>query len=374
MNDSDQNGAPVRLTGLTKRYGAGPAAVDDVSLDVAAGEFMTLLGPSGSGKTTTLNMIAGFVPATSGRIEVGGHDVARLPAHKRDLGMVFQHYALFPHMSVAKNVAFPLEQRRVPRAHIDERVEAALRLVQLDGMSERLPRQLSGGQQQRVAFARATVFQPPVLLMDEPLGALDRKLREQLQGEIARIHRELGITFVFVTHDQDEALALSDRVAVFNEGRIEQVGTARELYERPASLFVARFLGDSNVFTGRHASRGRLAHGDRELRVEESVSIPVGVAAAVVVRPERTMLLADDEPVPDGANAVPGTVVDITYFGSHRKVTVALDGEARATVREAAGAETSIAPCGSVRLTWPVDRGVLVAAPDAHADPVPATV
>ena len=374
MNHSDQSGAPVRLTGLTKRYGAGPPAVDDVSLDIAAGEFMTLLGPSGSGKTTTLNMIAGFVPVTSGRIDIGGHDVARLPAHKRDLGMVFQHYALFPHMSVAKNVAFPLEQRRVPKAHLAERVEAALRLVQLDGMSGRLPRQLSGGQQQRVAFARATVFQPPVLLMDEPLGALDRKLREQLQGEIARIHRRLGITFVFVTHDQDEALALSDRIAVFNDGRIEQVGDARELYERPASLFVARFLGDSNVFAGRYLAPGRLAHLDRELRVERSASVSVGAAAAVVVRPERTTLLTADEQVPDAANAVPGTVVDVTYFGSHRKVTVALGDDGRATVREAAGAETPITPGAPVWLSWPVDRGVLVGESGAPADPVPAAV
>lgn len=252
---SSRTGAAVRLHGLTKRY-AGRAAVDEVSLDIEVGEFMTFLGPSGSGKTTTLNMIAGFTRATEGSITVDDTNVADLPPHRRDLGMVFQHYALFPHMSVAKNVAFPLEQRKVSKPEIARRVTEALRMVQLDSMADRLPSGLSGGQQQRVALARAVVFNPRVLLMDEPLGALDKKLREQLQTEISRMHRELGITFVFVTHDQEEALALSDRIAVFNDGRIEQVGTPEELYERPATLFVAQFLGESNVFPGRCTTPG----------------------------------------------------------------------------------------------------------------------
>jgi len=364
-------GAPIRLIGLTKRYGSAAPAVDDISLEVAAGEFITLLGPSGSGKTTTLNLIAGFDKVTRGRIEVGGRDVASLPAHRRDIGMVFQHYALFPHMTAAKNVAFPLEQRKVAKDEIARRVEEALRLVHLEGMGERLPRQLSGGQQQRVAFARAIVFNPRVLLMDEPLGALDKKLREQLQGEISRIHRELGITFVFVTHDQEEALALSDRIAVFNEGRIEQVGTAEELYERPATLFVARFLGDSNVLDGSYGASGRLAGDGFEVAVPKDAAGTPGGRAALVVRPERTRLLAGDEAPPAEHNALPGTVAEVTYFGSHRRVAVDLRCGVRMTVREPAGFEYAASPGAAVQVAWPVARGVLI--PDgAGREPAPA--
>lgn len=362
-------GAAVRLRELTKRYG-DRAVVDGVSLDIEVGEFMTFLGPSGSGKTTTLDMIAGFTRASGGAITVDGTDVVDLPPHRRDLGMVFQHYALFPHMTVARNVAFPLEQRKVPKAEIARRVARALRMVELDGMAQRLPSQLSGGQQQRVALARAVVFNPRVLLMDEPLGALDKKLREQLQGEISRMHRELGITFVFVTHDQEEALALSDRIAVFNDGRIEQVGTPEELYERPATLFVARFLGESNVFTGRPARPGVLRCGAHELTLPGAGAAGDG-EVALVVRPERTRLLDPDAPVPDGHDAVDGEVVEIVYFGAHRKLRVDLPGGERVHLREPAGRETPVRPGERARVGWPVAHAALVpVAPTSRpADP-----
>lgn len=352
------SGATVRLRDLTKRYGTR-AAVDRVNLDIEVGEFMTFLGPSGSGKTTTLNMIAGFSGVSEGAITVDGADVAALPPHKRDLGMVFQHYALFPHLTVARNIAFPLEQRKVPKAEIRRRVAEALKMVQLEGMAERLPSQLSGGQQQRVALARAVVFNPRVLLMDEPLGALDKKLREQLQGEISRMHRELGITFVFVTHDQEEALALSDRIAVFNEGRIEQVGTPEELYERPATLFVARFLGESNVFTGHCTAPGVLTCDGFELAVPSGAAVgPAEVA--LVVRPERMRLLAPGESVPEHHNRLDGTVTEIVYFGAHRRVTVELPGGQRLQLREAAGQEAPLRPGSAARAAWPVARSALV--------------
>ncbi|WP_380280602.1 ABC transporter ATP-binding protein [Kitasatospora purpeofusca] len=357
-----RTGAPVRLRGLTKRY-AGRAAVDGVSLDIELGEFMTFLGPSGSGKTTTLNMIAGFTKATEGAITVDGTDVADLPPHRRDLGMVFQHYALFPHMTVAKNIAFPLEQRKVTKPEIARRVAEALRMVQLEEMADRLPSRLSGGQQQRVALARAIVFNPRVLLMDEPLGALDKKLREQLQGEIARMHRELGITFVFVTHDQEEALALSDRIAVFNEGRIEQVGTPEELYERPATLFVARFLGESNVFTGRLTGPGRLTGDGYELAVPEAGA---GAAAseevALIVRPERMRLLATEDFAPFGHNTLAGTVAEVVYFGAHRRVTVDLACGTRVQLREPAGQEGPARPGTPAQVVWPAEHAALVPA------------
>ncbi|GLW98240.1 ABC transporter ATP-binding protein [Microtetraspora sp. NBRC 16547] len=362
---NDKGGAAVHLTELTKRYGNAPAAVDAVNLEIAAGEFMTLLGPSGSGKTTTLSMIAGFTRATSGRIEVGGHDVAGLPPYKRDLGVVFQHYALFPHMTAAQNIAFPLKQRKVGKAEIATRVADALDLVHLGGMGDRLPRQLSGGQQQRVALARAVVFSPRVLLMDEPLGALDKKLREQLQGEIARMHRDLGITFVFVTHDQEEALALSDRIAVFNEGRIEQVGTAADLYERPETLFVARFLGESNVLTGTMTDPSTLeGRGFRvavpRAGVSGGPSGPTSRTASVVIRPERLTVLPGDAQVPAGHNALRGTVSGLTYLGAHSTVTVELDCGELATVREPAAARSEISAGAPVQLTWPIEHGVLV--------------
>ncbi|GAA0932027.1 ABC transporter ATP-binding protein [Pseudonocardia zijingensis] len=356
------SGARIEVQGLTKRFpGAAAAAVDGIDLEIRAGEFMTLLGPSGSGKTTTLNMIAGFEAITAGRITLDGGDIAQLPAYKRNLGMVFQNYALFPHMTAAENIAFPLKQRKVAKSEIARRVGEALELVHLGGHGERLPSQLSGGQQQRVALARAVVFEPRALLLDEPLGALDKKLRESLQLEIARLHRELGITFVFVTHDQDEALALSDRIAVFRDGRIEQAGTPTELYEAPASRFVATFLGDSNVFAGRLGDGG-LDTGWCSLRVPDGRAGEDPVA--LVVRPERLRIAANGAPA-SGDNVLSATVTDVVYHGAFRRVLVRFDGGGTGQVRDTAGAGGSLAVDQRVEVSWDVDAGVLVVDDDA---------
>jgi putative spermidine/putrescine transport system ATP-binding protein len=354
----------VELRRVTKVFGSAEVpAVDAVDLDIAPGEFMTLLGPSGSGKSTTLNMIAGFERLTSGEILVGGGDVASLPPYKRNLGMVFQQYALFPHMTVASNVAFPLQRRKVDKRETARRVREVLEMVGLADFAERMPSQLSGGQQQRVALARAVVFNPPVLLMDEPLGALDKKLREQLQREIARMHRELGLTFIFVTHDQEEALALSDRIAVFNQGRIEQVGSASELYENPVSLFVADFLGDSNIFHGvlRERAGGRCVVGEGyELIVAGPSGVPAGTAGALVVRPERIRVALPGSSSSTGVNALNATVQDVVYQGSHRKVVLRCDVGVTASSLEQTGTESPVSIGDRVVITWDVDDGVLV--------------
>ncbi len=240
--------AYLRLREVVKSYDGKVAAVDHISIDVERGEFVTFLGPSGSGKTTTLLMIAGFEHPTGGAIELDGHDLVARRPYQRNIGMVFQSYALFPHMTAARNVAFPLRMRRFPRREIRPRAEKMLALVGLGGLAERYPRELSGGQQQRVALARGLVFDPDLLLLDEPLGALDKNLREQMQVEIKRIHREIGTTTIYVTHDQTEAMTMSDRVAVFRNGRIEQAGSPLEVYNRPVNRFVGEFIGDSNFF------------------------------------------------------------------------------------------------------------------------------
>jgi len=320
------SGTQIRLRSVTKDFGLPAPAVDDVSLTIEPGEFMTLLGPSGSGKTTTLNLIAGFETLTSGSISFNGDDVGTLPPHKRNLGMLFQNYALFPHMTVAQNIAYPLRERRMRNPDIDRKVAEVLELVQLQGRDTHYPNQLSGGQQQRVALARAIVFHPNALLLDEPLGALDRNLRAALQLEIKRIHREVGSTFVFVTHDQEEAMNLSDRIALFNTGRIEQLGTPEQLYHAPETLFTARFLGDSNVFEIDGAATGEsLAWEDRRWSVEpRTVAAHPGTAVrcAVVVRPEELHLVTSPEEVPPGVNAVSALVRDIEYMGSYRTVVM----------------------------------------------------
>jgi ABC-type Fe3+/spermidine/putrescine transport system ATPase subunit len=239
--------AAIRLEQVTKTFDGKVVAVDAVTLDIAPGEFFSLLGPSGCGKTTSLRMIAGFEQPDSGRVHVGGQDITDVPVHRRDMGMVFQSYALFPHRTVAENVAFGLRMREVPKPEIARRVAAALAQVALTGLEERKPGQLSGGQQQRVALARALVIEPRVLLCDEPLGALDRKLRQQMQFELKELQQRLGVTLVFVTHDQEEALAMSDRIAVMNKGRVEQIGAPTEIYERPRTRFVADFIGEINL-------------------------------------------------------------------------------------------------------------------------------
>ena len=245
-----KHGARIQLENLSKYYGE-VGANQDINLDISPGEFLTFLGPSGSGKTTTLMMIAGFVVPSSGDIQISGNSIVQVPVHKRNIGMVFQNYALFPHLSVAKNIAFPLEMRGMPKNEIETRVTHALELVRLDSFGERRPKQLSGGQQQRVALARALVFNPNVLLLDEPLGALDAKLREEMKIEIKQLHHNIGATILFVTHDQEEALTLSDRIAVFNAGEIVQIGTPDELYHQPSNRFVADFIGETNLITGK---------------------------------------------------------------------------------------------------------------------------
>jgi spermidine/putrescine ABC transporter ATP-binding subunit len=329
---------------LHKSFGA-TQAVAPLDLSIAPGEFFTILGPSGCGKTTTLMMLAGFTEPSGGDVVIDGARVTQLTPQQRGVGMVFQNYALFPHMTVAENLAFPLEMRRVPRAEIARRVIQALELVQLDA-PDRYPAQLSGGQQQRVAVARAIIFNPPVLLMDEPLGALDRKLRIHLQGELRHLQQRLGVTFVSVTHDQDEAMSMSDRIAVFNAGYLEQVGSPAELYESPATLFVARFLGDNNVLDARVASGRRLSIGDRSVP-SPAHRLSNGDAVTVTLRPERVALLP---PQDDG---LPGRITDATFLGAHAEYQVAVDGVGtlRAVVQNT-GRQPRWQPGDAVTVAW----------------------
>ncbi|QYJ03531.1 ABC transporter ATP-binding protein [Nocardioides panacisoli] len=297
-----------------------------MDLTVAPGEFMTLLGPSGSGKTTTLNLIAGFIEPDAGTIDVGGAPIVGLPAHKRDIGVVFQQYLLFPHMKVGVNVAFPLRRRGVSKREAHRRAMDILEIVGLNDMADRYPRQLSGGQQQRVALARALVFNPKLLLLDEPLGALDKRLRESLQLEIRRIHRDLGVTFIFVTHDQEEALAMSDRIAVFSEGHIEQVGSGESLYHNPDTLFVAKFLGDSNVIEGSlrvDDGRTHIVDGDRRFLAPSATATDERMA--IVVRPECVRLVSEAART-DDLNVMAGEVSEVTFFGHRRRVSIEAEG------------------------------------------------
>jgi spermidine/putrescine transport system ATP-binding protein len=307
----------IALEGIVKRYG-DVLAVDGVSQVIPGGEFFTLLGPSGCGKTTTLRLIAGFEQLDEGAISLDGDDVSRRPPHKRPVNTVFQSYALFPHMTVADNVAFGLRYQRCTKAERLTRVREAMEMVQLTGMEERRPTQLSGGQQQRVALARAIVLAPPVLLLDEPLGALDARLRVDLQAELKRIQQTLGITFVYVTHDQDEALTMSDRVAVMRGGRVQQCGEPRELYEQPVNAFVANFLGASNLIPVTVSAPGRLALGDFTLAAP---SDGVSGDALAMIRPERVRLEPHGSA---GSNRVPGMVEEVVYMGFHQDVRVRL--------------------------------------------------
>jgi len=300
----------VSLRGLRKSFGP-VEAVAGIDLDVADGEFFAMLGPSGSGKTTVLRMIAGFETPTAGTVELGGRDVTRLAPFERDVNTVFQDYALFPHMSVLDNVEYGLRVKKVPKAERRERALDALRSVRLEGFEKRRPAQLSGGQRQRVALARALVNRPRVLLLDEPLGALDLKLREEMQVELKAIQREVGITFLFVTHDQEEALTMSDRIAVFNQGRIEQVGTPAEVYERPATAFVASFVGTSNLISG------------------EAARAVLGREGTFSVRPEKLrVVLGDEETGPDEHEAA-GTIREVVYAGPATRFVVDLDAGGR---------------------------------------------
>ncbi|HVL95247.1 MAG TPA: ABC transporter ATP-binding protein [Solirubrobacteraceae bacterium] len=340
--------ADISLRGLTKHFGE-QTAVDAVDLDVEAGAFFALLGPSGCGKTTTLRMIGGFEEPTAGRVHLGGQDITELPPFKRDVNTVFQSYALFPHLDVERNVAFGLERRKVPRAEIRRRVGEALELTQLTGLEKRKPAQMSGGQQQRVALARALVNRPRALLLDEPLGALDLRLRRQLQLELKRIQQEVGITFVHVTHDQEEAMTMADEIAVMNAGRVEQRGSASELYERPTTAFVANFLGTSNLLDGRVVGRGEF-----ETRGGVRLRVPAGAGAGgrAGVRPEKLTLVAEGAPPDGAANVLSGQVTVASFLGTAIQYVVRTAAGEELTVVEQNRSHQPVGPGREVQLAW----------------------
>ena len=325
----DEEKKGVCLQSLTKKFGK-VVAVDEISLHVDEGEFLTLLGPSVSGKTTTLMMIAGFELPTAGKIFIRGKDVMMVPPHERNIGMVFQNYALFPHMTVSNNVAFPLKMRKLSKKEITQRVGRVLEIVKLPGFENRLPRQLSGGQQQRVALARALIYDPPLLLMDEPLGALDKKLREHMQIEIRNLQRELIITSLYVTHDQQEALTMSDRVAVFDQGKIQQVGTPDELYEKPSNPFVADFIGESNFIAGHiiglEDNSAIMTSEDREIEIPcpRMSGLVMEQKVQLVIRPEKIRFV---EPSFNPLVRVDGVVEELIYSGEVRRYTIRISHE-----------------------------------------------
>jgi putative spermidine/putrescine transport system ATP-binding protein len=339
---ADPDRAPaIRVTGLSKRFG-DVIALANVDVQARQGEFFTLLGPSGSGKTTLLRLLAGFERPDAGRIELGGRDVTRVPPYARDVNTVFQDYALFPHMTVSANIEYGLRVRHVPRAERRRKAADALERVRMTGLGQRKPAQLSGGQRQRVALARAIVNEPQVLLLDEPLGALDLKLRQQMQVELQQVQRDVGITFVYVTHDQDEALSMSDRIAVLNQGRIEQVGTPVEVYERPQTAFVAGFIGVSNLI-------------ERQGR-------------QITVRPEKISLLDDGEQAPPDSQVETGRVRDVSYLGVLTRYAVELDagGELVVARQNGASARLPVERGARVRIAWPSDQAFTISSgPDA---------
>jgi spermidine/putrescine transport system ATP-binding protein len=356
----------VEIKNASKRYGEH-AALEDVSLGVRRGEFLTLLGPSGSGKTTLLRLVAGFAEPESGQVLIEGRDASGLPPYRRNVNTVFQHYALFPHLSVFRNVAFGLEQKNLSSGEIERRVRRVLELVELPGKEDRYPSQLSGGEQQRVALARALVLEPTVLLLDEPLGSLDQKLRQQMQVELKRLQQRLGITFVFVTHDQGEALVMSDRIAVINGGHLEQVGTPEEIYERPRTRFVAEFMGVENFFevscTG-HTAEGTSFETPTGLTFWAGISpgIAKGAAASLAVRSSAVSLTcAPPEPRP--LNLLQGTITEALYEGAGWRWSVAVDGAAQVVVRRANTLNDSaldrVTPGAPVYLSWEPERSLV---------------
>jgi putative spermidine/putrescine transport system ATP-binding protein len=347
----------VRFVGVDKTFDGQTLVIDDLNLDIRAGEFLTLLGPSGSGKTTTLMMLAGFEVPTRGDIRLAARSIRDLPPHRRDIGVVFQNYALFPHMTVGENVAFPLLARRVARADRARRVSQALDMVRLRGFETRRPAQLSGGQQQRVALARALIFDPKLVLMDEPLGALDKQLREHMQIEVKHIHARVGVTVVYVTHDQSEALTMSDRIAVFRQGRIEQLATPAQLYETPENSFVAQFIGESNRLLGKIVT---LAPGECVVEVgSETVrALPVrvegpGVATQLSIRPESVKLAPDADRCP---NVFEARVRELIYQGDHTRVRVSVCGHDDFVIKVGRGAEgPALRVDQTLRIGWTVE-------------------
>jgi spermidine/putrescine transport system ATP-binding protein len=346
----------VSLRGVTKAFG-GVRALDDISLDVQRGEFLSLLGPSGCGKTTLLRIIGGFEDPTRGDVVIGGKSVLADPPYRRRTNMIFQHLALFPHLSAAQNIAFGLEVKKLPREEVGRRVKAALALVRLPGYEDRQIDQLSGGQRQRVAIARAIVNDPEVLLLDEPLGSLDLQLRLQMHDELKRIHRETGRTFIFVTHDQGEAISLSDRIAVMAEGRIVQLGSPREIYERPSGRTVAQFVGHANFIEGLCDGAGVVLAGDWRLAGRAGCEIPAGAPVVAVLRYEKLVISKDSK---DGMSA---TVTDATYLGASIRVAVRLDS-GRSLIAELPSTEANAAlkPGSEVRVSWAPENLVVLPA------------
>lgn len=359
----------VQLINVTKRYGS-TLAVDHISLEIQRGEFFSLLGPSGCGKTTTLNMIGGFVEQTEGTILIEGKEMKNDPPYRRNINTVFQNYALFPHMTVAENIGFGLKMKKVPKAEITRRVEEMLHLISLPGYGSRRPAQLSGGEQQRVALARALINHPAVLLLDEPLGSLDLKLRKQMQIELANIQQRVGITFIYVTHDQEEALTMSDRIAVMDRGQVRQVGTPTEIYEQPHSRFVADFIGVSNFFEGRVARFEEPHHlvvnstAGFEMWVQTSEPFSLHTPVCIAVRPENMILAPEQNP--SGENTFSGIIQKVSYLGSHIDYLVGLPQGIAVTVyqpRLTTEREILRFQVGDkVTVSWPPSKGIILTA------------
>lgn len=363
-NASGSNSVDLELFDVRRTFGS-TVAVDDLSLKVMKGEFLFLLGPSGCGKTTTLRMIAGFIRPEKGQISIRGKEVSGVPAHKRGLGMVFQDYALFPHMSVFYNLTFGLRMRKVKRAEWKDRVARALELVQLEGMEERYPKQLSGGQQQRVALARALVIEPTVLLLDEPLSNLDLKLRQSMRVELRQLQERLGITTIFVTHDQEEALSMGDRIAVMEAGRINQLGTPKEIYESPKSRFIADFIGESNFFKGRVAEITET--GQAVVSVEEGFNvvgnapegIELGQEVSVAVRPEKIRLL--EQSAKEYPNCQPASILSAVFIGSYNRFQLSLPGDAMCVVQQQnAGDAPAFERRDKIYVGWSVEDNLII--------------
>jgi putative spermidine/putrescine transport system ATP-binding protein len=359
MAESLTNDVLVRFSNVQKSYDGETLIVKDLNLDIRKGEFLTLLGPSGSGKTTSLMMLAGFETPTAGVIQLGGRALNNVPPHKRDIGMVFQNYALFPHMTVAENLAFPLVVRRIAKSDIGERVKRALAMVQLEKFATRYPGQLSGGQQQRVALARALVFEPQLVLMDEPLGALDKQLREQMQMEIKHLHERLGVTVVYVTHDQSEALTMSDRVAVFHQGEIQQIDSPQGLYEHPKNTFVANFIGENNRLSGTMVSRNgaqcevALQNGERVNALAIHDAAP-GDAVSLSIRPERIRL---NDLSSDSVNRFSGRVQEFIYLGDLVRIRLEVCGSTGFIVKQPiSDLSPSLAVGDVIPLGWHIEH------------------
>lgn len=352
---------------VQKSYDGVTRVVESLNLEIAKGEFLTLLGPSGSGKTTTLMMLAGFEKPTAGQILFEGQPITDIPTWRRNFGMVFQNYALFPHMTVAQNLAFPLRMHKFGKSEIEARVHRALDMVQLTQASDRRPTQLSGGQQQRIALARALVFEPRMVLMDEPLGALDKQLRERMQLEIRALHDRLGLTMMYVTHDQSEALTMSDRIAIFNAGEIQHIGAPDEVYDRPRTAFVARFMGENNPIDGDVSSVDPthaeiITPSGHRLRGLCNTRLLPGARAELLVRPERVRIGADE-------NAVPGTVTDVIYHGDHLRIVTEVEKGLSVTAR-VPRSDDLLAPAvgAAVRIGWAADDALVFPADARPAD------